>query len=54
MTVSQDSHAFIVFGAGVPSLTYEAVGPTGWSFKCISARASTSAHLAKVVLAVSN
>ena len=56
MAVSCDFCTFMILGAliGVCSLAYGALGPTGWSFKCIKAWDSTLAHPAKVVLPVSN
>lgn len=54
LSVSQDFHTFIMFGSEVSNLACEAVVPAGWSFKCITAWKSTSVHLAKVVLLVSN
>ena len=40
--------------AGVPSLAYRAIGPTGWSFKFTEAWGSTLFYTVKVVLPLVN
>lgn len=49
MAVSHDLYTFTVLGAsaGIPSLAYGALHPTGWLFKCIKAWNSILVYLAE-------